>query len=516
MEPGVELELPAPDERERLIEALGHLVKRRGFEHLVGSPVLLPSSTHFPDRWRDGPQGVLVIARRLLRYAGLDHLRVHLTLYDNLEHEQYDSHGVGHGAAGAAAWFAGISGELCRFGVERRELRDVEELVGTLGHEVAHAYRSFHGLTASDPALEEHLTDLTAVYLGFGVFLLRSSFSIETGGYSASGERLSWEKRARGYLSPARIALLLAAQSVLRGAGAEERKEIRDALGANHAMLYRKACDLLEPERDALRGRVGVPDPDDWPATAELEPSPLPEREGDQIVDARARDGGMAKLRVAHHGGLLAVLGAGLPFIAASAELIQGTPLAIAAALGGAAGYGLGRCMVTRRCSQCHARTGHAAPSCDGCGAQFEAGEVGGRKSDAGERDDDTDPTVSDEERVQARLLSAMFLAWAIRQELVSASFLAANADLVERVRKGETDSHALHAAWLAAREPFDERGARFYDRYMGPEGIWPEGDWRALATAELVDTPGTYRRFAALLDRRFREHEDLGPVRRH
>jgi hypothetical protein len=138
----VELELPSADERERLLDGLARLVRQRGFERLVGHPVLLPQPKYFPDPWEEGPRGVVVLLRRLLHYAGLEDFRVHVTVYDNEEHAQYDTRGVGHGAPGAAAWFAGIDREVCRFGVERRELRHVDELIGTLGHEVAHAYRA--------------------------------------------------------------------------------------------------------------------------------------------------------------------------------------------------------------------------------------------------------------------------------------------------------------------------------------------------------------------------------------
>ena len=266
MEHGVELELPDVDEREWLLDGLARLVRLRGWEQLVGAPVLLPDQQYFPDPWLDDARGVVILLRRLLVYAGMPEFRVRVTVYDNDAHAQYDYRGVGHGGAGAAAWFAGIDGDLCRFGVERRELGDVEELVGTLGHEVAHAYREHHGVCARDRHIEERLTDLNSVYLGFGVFLFNSSWSFKTGGYSASGERLLYERKSRGYLSPAQLAVLLGAQSVARAAPREAREAIAAALSPNHRKLYRDACRLFDDDPAALRQRLGVSDP--WYALA--------------------------------------------------------------------------------------------------------------------------------------------------------------------------------------------------------------------------------------------------------
>jgi hypothetical protein len=82
-------------------------------------------------------------------------------------------------AAGAArhtqvpAFFAGIEeptdetpAPRALFGFDVTRWGDPELLLGTMAHEVAHAYRRHHKLEALDREIEERLTDLTAVMLG--------------------------------------------------------------------------------------------------------------------------------------------------------------------------------------------------------------------------------------------------------------------------------------------------------------------------------------------------------------
>ncbi len=384
MEHGLELELPDADERDWLLGGLERLVSLRGYEQLVGAPVLLPEPEYFPDEAPDDSRRVAVLLRRLLIYAGMPGFRVRVAVYDNDTHAQVDHHGVGTGGPGAAAWFAGIEGNACRFGVERRELGDAGELIGTLGHEVAHAYRHHHAIRARDPFVEERLTDLTAVYLGFGAFLLMSSWSIKTGGYSPSGDPLLFQRKSRGYLSPAQIALLLGAQSVARAATREEQKAIAAALSPNHKKLYRNACRLFGQDAAALRQRLGVPDPKTWSTFPTLEQLTAPDNEAlvHEVYDPdhepprdSADPGEPATRRLVHRGGTFALFGAAAPFLLATAGVLQGTALIAAMFGGGVLGYIAGRISRRGECSACGRRLAADDEVCAGCGARIEEAE---------------------------------------------------------------------------------------------------------------------------------------------
>jgi hypothetical protein len=375
------VELPDEERRTWLLDGLARLIQLRGYEQLVLAPLLIPSNDYFPDAWESSPNGVQTLLRRLLVYAGLEGLRVKLHVYREANAEVFDTHGVGQRGAGAAAWFAGIEDDICTFGVDARELRDVESLIGTLCHEVAHAYRERHGLSVVTRETEELLTDLTAVYLGFGVFLLNSSFSFKTGGYSETGDRLLYEKNVRGYLSPAELAVLLGAQLSVRGASNSQRRAILSELSANQQKLVRDALAIFTPDVEDLRARLGVAPPARWPPPKLLSEfvQPLPhEADADELIELEPSADSVRlpraqAARIAHsHAMLLAAVGAliSVPIAALFAEgwvflaIIAGPP-----ALGGLLGARLYR----YDCSGCAARQSGLTEHCENCRAEFGA-----------------------------------------------------------------------------------------------------------------------------------------------
>lgn len=143
----LELELPSGEHRERLLAALGNLIRRRGFETFVVAPVLLPRSEYFPERWERSVLGARRLLRRLMHYAGLGEFPLSLESWRSRATTQHVVHASGDETA---AWFAGFNDGVCEFGLAIEGLRDEESLIATLGHEVAHAYRNHHGLVIRD------------------------------------------------------------------------------------------------------------------------------------------------------------------------------------------------------------------------------------------------------------------------------------------------------------------------------------------------------------------------------
>jgi len=72
-----------------------------------------------------------------------------------------------------------------------------ENLIATLAHELSHA---LHSRTREpldiEPELYELFTDLTAVYMGYGIFLANSRFSFES-------NSVGWQAKGAGYLPEA-------------------------------------------------------------------------------------------------------------------------------------------------------------------------------------------------------------------------------------------------------------------------------------------------------------------------
>jgi hypothetical protein len=261
--------LPSGDEQEYLLEGLAVLIDKRGHGPFVAGPLIEPDDRFFPDRWQPDGAGVKALTKRLLRYAGLSKLRVHLTFYTNPEEVELDGRGDARSyrREGAAAWFAGIDDGTAHFGVDTNQLREPAPFVGVMAHEVAHAYRTRHGIVERDHALEEEMTDLTTVYLGFGVLTTNSAYRVRTSG-DFDGYRATYQvSQARtGYLSPQSMSFLLAAQVVARGLDAAERRRIAGLLETNQAAFFKRACKTLDA--DNLIERLGLPARESWPPAA--------------------------------------------------------------------------------------------------------------------------------------------------------------------------------------------------------------------------------------------------------
>jgi len=93
---------------------------------------------------------------------------------------------------------------------------DPMALVATFAHELAHYLCStFHGEPPGGKEMDEPATDLTAVFIGFGVFLANSAFTFQQ--YS-SATRTGWRARTQGYLPELQLLNAMAIFCSLSGA----------------------------------------------------------------------------------------------------------------------------------------------------------------------------------------------------------------------------------------------------------------------------------------------------------
>jgi hypothetical protein len=106
-----------------------------------------------------------------------------------------------------------------KFGIDIHQLIDPQSLIAALSHEVAHAYLQLHGLVEDDREVEEKLTDLTAVYLGFDIFVVNATERYRKSGYVAGILAIKqWSVSSGGYLDTPSLCLLFAAHTSPPGA----------------------------------------------------------------------------------------------------------------------------------------------------------------------------------------------------------------------------------------------------------------------------------------------------------
>lgn len=140
----------------------------------------------------------------------------------------------------------GQGGWLAEIVASRRQLRDEAALVATLAHEVAHYLLT--GTERPVPGGEdchELLTDLTAVFLGFGIFLGNSArYSYHTQGELGTHYGGWYLSGSQGYLSERALMCALVISEALAG---------RDPMAAAPYLKPHLASDLKDAARYAAK-----------------------------------------------------------------------------------------------------------------------------------------------------------------------------------------------------------------------------------------------------------------------
>lgn len=256
------MNLPPEADREALLVQLRELLARRGAAEFVLAPVLEYSETSFPDQWRADLEGAKAMLGRLLAYAGI-------TTPFELEPFRTDALWLPASGLGGVSWqrvplentrayFAGERPDgVLIFGIDELALGNPEELAGLLAHEVAHAWRHRHQLVSPDRALEEELTDLTTIVLGFGLLTVNNGFRERTTLHLEGG--MTWTRYSAawaGYLSVEALSWLLAVQLAVRGDAALVAK-LETALEPSQRRTFHEA--RAELDRDALWRTLALP-----------------------------------------------------------------------------------------------------------------------------------------------------------------------------------------------------------------------------------------------------------------
>jgi len=372
--------LPSEAEQERLLRDLAELIASRGSAAFLTAPIVEPSPRYLPDEWTGDLAGTQALLRRLMLYAGLD-LDAHLQVYDGEEPREDSKHAI--------AWFAGIEGNRCLFGLDVRQLDDPQILIAALCHEVAHAWRRRHGLEKADRDREEQLTDLTTVFLGFGIFNTNAADRFRQSAWVIGNMQYTQrDLRQAGYLPAEHMSFLLAAQIVARDLPTRRVKALVKLLEINQAEYLTRGVAHLSKRRTEILTTLGLPpdiaglaEPDlerftrplnTW-RKIELTAEPVssdPETAGpteDWTVYA-LREGGLRYL-------LLCIFGAGVGIVIGTFFVMVAFEAYAPIVLGGAILFPLllgGRRRYFCSDTACGKRIVSGAEVCPGCGARIK------------------------------------------------------------------------------------------------------------------------------------------------
>lgn len=291
--------LPTDEEQKWLTRYLRKLIEKMGHEQFVSAPILLPDRTWFPDRWEGTLVDAHLVTQRLMHYAGIGQLSVFLEGYvefqDLFEHDTRD----------AVGFFSGIRNGYAYFGLQLAMLEEAEITAGTMAHEVAHAWRAHHRLFLDDARdRDELLTDVTTVYLGFGVLTTN-----DTHRYRKDAE--GWSTSGYGYLPLQAMAYLLGLQLAARN----DRDEIRAIERQLEPNQQRCVIETLKALRhEDLPSLLSLPPRESWPPRrTRPEAITLASPDGDVLLpedeDELPWNHGETVYRIRRHGIAAAMLG---------------------------------------------------------------------------------------------------------------------------------------------------------------------------------------------------------------
>lgn len=138
----------------------------------TGRPVVEPTREFFPDFYDGTDAAVRRLLDRVCEYMGVAPRAVRLQLVARANRLALVND-EGQPLPDAAGTFEARSGQHL-ITIDRDELPNTSDLVGTMAHELAHVRLLGEGRLKSDEFDNELLTDLTAVHLGLGLFLANS------------------------------------------------------------------------------------------------------------------------------------------------------------------------------------------------------------------------------------------------------------------------------------------------------------------------------------------------------
>jgi hypothetical protein len=152
-------------------DRLQWLSRQFGLHILLERPIILPTNEFFPDPYDGSPKSVRRMFRRVCNYMEVDPETIEIKLFTDrtpgsvVAIDPKRGFSAGTWQQGEGSWQKGA------IRVERTALDRPADLIGTMAHELAHQRLLGEGRVDPDSFDNELITDLTAVYHGFGVFL---------------------------------------------------------------------------------------------------------------------------------------------------------------------------------------------------------------------------------------------------------------------------------------------------------------------------------------------------------
>lgn len=236
------------------------LVQQLGAKQLRNTPVILPGSPYFPQRWQGEESETRELFQKFCEWMHIPADSVGLEFVDD---EQLPN------AAGHYDYTLETLEEQQRpqIRLRRTTLRNAPQLAAAIAHELAHhILLTLRNLEMSDSD-HEQVTDLVPLFYGLGVVQANATIVEE---YQQSGNVSWWSLYRQGYLSSHQLGYALALFAWFRGESSpawakELRLDAATTMKAGLKYLTKMGSELFQPDSLAFQRST-------WPGeTAVLE-----------------------------------------------------------------------------------------------------------------------------------------------------------------------------------------------------------------------------------------------------
>ena len=188
-----------------------------GEEHFQSIPTKTPTIDFYNRTFSGIEDDAQYVLEQTQKMMGLENVKIQLDFFDHGTVHSEDgsllttpSNSIDGSWNSAAGIYEQDKNGVTLISIERSQLKDPISLIATIAHELSHAILLGEGWLEEN---DEYLTDLTAIYYGYGMFLGNSSFRFAQRN-TISGS--VWQMSAQGYLPVQVIAYAMAWLSVER------------------------------------------------------------------------------------------------------------------------------------------------------------------------------------------------------------------------------------------------------------------------------------------------------------
>src|SRR5262249_7608275 len=148
---------------------IGWLVERLGRYRMAATPKALPVAEDFPEVYDRSPNWAKEVFERVSQLMGVDSSQLDLKMFQRK-----------HAPHAAGLYQPADEDQRPVVSFEESQLEHPDDLIAILAHELAHEVLLGGKLLSGNEVDDEELTDLTAIFLGMGVFTANSSLNQHT------------------------------------------------------------------------------------------------------------------------------------------------------------------------------------------------------------------------------------------------------------------------------------------------------------------------------------------------